>query len=180
MAMSRVSSVASSHALLIIPSSGPSSHPPSSRDPSPVGLSEGGSGSDSDDDSADSSHEVGGRNALDREEDDMDNFMEASRSEPKVKEDIWSWKELREQLKLEWLEGQKKNERPTHLNKLTILQNFAMLHIKGVRCIATSKEITWVWQDGMGAYFTHQIQFLTQHYQLFEQLPEERQGGAGG
>jgi len=149
--------MASSHALLIVPSSGPSSHPPSSHDPSSVGLSEGGSGSDSDDDSADSSHEVGGRNAVDREEDDMDNFMEASGSEPKAKEDIQSWKELREQLKLDWLEGQKKNERPTHLNKLTILQNFTMLHIKGVRRITISKEITQVWQDGVGVYFAHQI-----------------------
>ncbi len=86
--------MALSHAPSIILSSGPSLHPPSSHDPSSVGLSEGGSGSDSDDDSADSSHEVGGRNALDREEDDMDNFMEASGSEPKVKEDIRSWKEL--------------------------------------------------------------------------------------
>jgi hypothetical protein len=86
--------VASSHALLIIPSSGPSSHLPSLRDPSPVGLSEGGSGLDSDDDSVDSSREVGGRNTSDREEDDMDNFIEASGSGPKVKEDIRSWKEL--------------------------------------------------------------------------------------
>ena len=82
MAMSRVSSVALSHALSIIPLSGLSSHLPSSCNPSPVGLSEGGSRSDSDDDSADSSCEVGGRNALDREEDDMDNFMEASGSDP--------------------------------------------------------------------------------------------------
>jgi len=92
--MSRVASVASSHAPLIVPSSGPSSHPPSSHDPSPVGLSEGGSRLDSNNDSADSSHEVGSRNALDREEDDMDNFMEASGSGPKAKEDIRSWKEL--------------------------------------------------------------------------------------
>ncbi len=90
----------------------------------------------------------------------MDNFMEASGSEPKAKEDIQSWKELREQLKLDWLEGQKKNKRPTHLNKLTILQNFAMLHIKRVRHIATSKEIAWVWQDSVGTYFTRQIRFL--------------------
>ena len=87
----------------------------------------------------------------------MDNFMEASGSGPKAKEDIRSWKELQEQLKLDWLEGQKKNERPTRLNKLTILQNFVTLRIKGVRCIATSKEIARVWQDGVGMYFTRQI-----------------------
>jgi hypothetical protein len=110
----------------------------------------------------------------------MDNFMEASGSRPKVKKDIRLWKELWEQLKLDWLEGQKNNERPTRLNKLTILQNFATLHIKGVRCIATSKEITQVWQDGVGTYFAHQIWFLTRHYQLFEQLPEEKRDGADG
>ncbi len=112
---------------------------------------------DSDDDSADSSREVGSGNTSDREEDDMDNFIEASGSDPKAKEDIRSWKELREQLKLDWLEGQKKNERPTHLNKLTILQNFTTLCIKGVRRITASKEIMRVWQDGVGMYFTHQI-----------------------
>jgi len=37
---------------------------------------------------------VGGGNASDREEDDMDNFMETSGSRPKAKEDIRSWKEL--------------------------------------------------------------------------------------
>ena len=72
----------------IVPSSGPSLHPPSSYDPSPVGLSEGGSRLDSDDDSADSSRKIGGRNISDREENDMDNFMEASGSRPKVKENI--------------------------------------------------------------------------------------------
>ena len=80
--------MASSYVPSIVPSSEPSSHPPSSCDPSPVGLSEGGSGSDSNDDSADSSHKIGGRNISDREENDMDNFMEASGSRPKVKENI--------------------------------------------------------------------------------------------
>jgi hypothetical protein len=93
----------------------------------------------------------------DREEDDMDNFMEASGSEPKANEDIRLWKELREQLKLDWLEGQKKKETPTHLNKLTILQNFATLRIKGVRHIAASEEITRLWKDGAGVYFARQI-----------------------
>jgi hypothetical protein len=102
----------------------------------------------------------GREDTLDREEDDMDTFMEASGSEPKVKEDICLWKELREQLKSDWLEGQKKKETPTHLNKLTILQNFATLHIKGVGCITTSEGIVWLWKDGVGVYFTRQIRFI--------------------
>ena len=31
-------------------------------------------------------------------------------------------------------------------------------------------------QDGVGTYFTRQICFLACHYQLFEQLPPEKQG----
>jgi hypothetical protein len=72
------------------------------------------------------------------------------------------------------VEGQKKNEMPTHLNKLTILHNFAMLHIKGVKRIAASEEIAQSWHEGTGSHFTHQIRVLARHYQLFEQLPEEK------
>jgi len=90
----------------------------------------------------------------------MDNFMDASRTDPKAKEDIHSWEELQEQLKSDLVEGYKKNESPTILNKLTILRNFAMLCIKGVRCIAASEEITWQFHEGMGHHFAHQIQAL--------------------
>ena len=78
------------------------------------------------------------------------------------------------------VERYKKNESPTILNKLTILQNFATLHIKGVRCIAASEEIAQQFHEGTGHHFARQIQALTQHYQLFEQLLEEKQGGTGG
>jgi hypothetical protein len=70
-------------------------------------------------------------------------------------------------------QGHKKNEAPTRLNKLMILQNFAMLHIKGVKCMAMSEEITRQFHEGVGGYFTRQIRILAHHYQLFEQLPEE-------
>ena len=86
-------------------------------------------------------------NTSEREEDDLDNFMDAGGSEPKAKEDICSWEELQEQLKSDLLEGYKKNERPTHVNKLTIIRNFATLCIKGVRCIAASKEIAQQFHD---------------------------------
>jgi hypothetical protein len=78
------------------------------------------------------------------------------------------------------LEGYKKNETPTHLNKLTILRNFAMLRIKGVRRIAASEEIARQFHEGTGRYFARQIRVLARHYQLFEQLPEEKRGGTGG
>jgi len=92
--------MASSRTPAIVPSLGPSSYPPSSRGPSPVGLDEGGSRSDGDGDVADSSREEDGQgNISEREEDDMDDFMDTTGSDPKAKEDIRSWEELREQLK---------------------------------------------------------------------------------
>jgi hypothetical protein len=54
-----------------------------------VGLNQGGSGSDGDSDVADSGGKEEG-NTSEREEDDMDNFMDASGTNPKVKEDIHS------------------------------------------------------------------------------------------
>jgi hypothetical protein len=32
------------------------------------------------------------------------------------------------------------------------------------------------WQDSVGSHFAHQICFLARHYQLFEQLPPQKQG----
>ena len=158
--VSRVPSAAPSCAALIAPLPVPSLYPPSSCALSPMGLDEGGSGLDGDDDISDSSYEVGSRG----KEDDMDNFMDISSAEPKAKKDIHSWEELQKQLKSDWVEGQKKNEMPTYLNKLTILHNFATLYIKGVKCITTSEEITQSWHKGMGGHFAHQIQVLAQHY----------------
>jgi hypothetical protein len=146
-----------------------------------VGLNQRGSGSDGDGDVADSGGEEDDTgNTSEREEDDMDNFMDAGGSEPKAKEDIRSWEELREQLKSDLLEGYKKNERPTNVNKLTIIRNFATLRIKGVRRIAASEEIARQFHEGTGRHFARQIRVLARHYQLFEQLPEEKRGGTGG
>jgi len=93
MVLSRVLSVVSSCAPSIIPSMGPSSYLPSSHGASPVGLDQGGSGLDGNDDVADPSGEEEG-NTSEREEDDMDNFIDASRTEPKAKDNICLWEEL--------------------------------------------------------------------------------------
>ena len=73
---------------------GPSSYLPSSCSPSPVRLDQGGSGLDGDGNIADSGGEeddMGNTSdASEREEDEMDGFMDACRSEPKVKDDIRS------------------------------------------------------------------------------------------
>jgi hypothetical protein len=146
-----------------------------------VQLDEGGSGSDGDGDIVDSNHEEDHRgNISETEENDMDEFMDMSRSEPKAKVDIRSWEELREQLKSDLREGHKKHKAPTHLNKLTIIRNFATLRIKGVKRMAASEEIARQFHEGVGGHFARQICVLARHYQLFEQLPEERRGGVGG
>jgi hypothetical protein len=155
-ALSRVPSVASSRAPSIVPLMGPSSYPPSSCSASPMGLDQGVSGSDGNNNIADPGGEEEG-NTSEREDDDMDNFMDASRTEPKMKDDICLWEELREQLKSDMVEGYKKNESPTILNKLTILQNFTTLYIKGVRHITMSEEIAQQFHKGMGHHFAHQI-----------------------
>jgi hypothetical protein len=46
--------------------------------------------------------------------------------------------------------------------------------------MAASKEIMRQFHEGVGGYFARQICILARHYQLFEQLPEERRGGAAG
>ncbi len=69
------------------------SNTPSSHGASPVGLDQGGSGSDGDGDIADSGGEEEG-NTSERKEGDMGNFIDVSRTEPKVKDDIRSWEEL--------------------------------------------------------------------------------------
>jgi hypothetical protein len=66
------------------------------------------------------------------------------------------------------------------MNQLTILRNFATLHIKGLQRMATSEEIVQQWHNCTGIHFTHQIQFIACHYQLFEQLLAEKQGGNRG
>jgi len=55
-----------------------------------------------------------------------------------------------------------------------------MLHIKGTGRIDASKEIAQQWHEGTGVHFARQIQFLARHYQLFEQVTEEKRGSGGG
>jgi len=46
--------------------------------------------------------------------------------------------------------------------------------------MATSEEIMQQWHDHAGIHFTHQIQFMAHHYQLFKQLPAKKRGGDRG
>ena len=58
-----------------------------------------------------------------------------------------------------------------------ILRNFATLCLKGVGRIAASEAIAQQWHQGKGTYFAHQIRYLAHHYQLFEQVLANEQGG---
>jgi hypothetical protein len=196
-AAASVPSVESSRVPLIAPSLEPSSNPPSSwgssHAPSVSLLSaieeihisprqvESPVETDEDDDATrsegeedeDATHSEG-------EEEDMDHMLDATGSEPKAKQDIHGWKELHEQIRDDQRSRHKQGKSPAQMNQLTILQNFATLHIKGLQHIAVSEEITWQWHDGAGIYFTHRIRFLARHYQLFKQLPPENRGGCRG
>jgi len=66
------------------------------------------------------------------EEEDMDNFIDASRLELNAKNNIRRWKELQDQIKSDMHEGHKRHDKHTCMNKLLILRNFATLCIKGI------------------------------------------------
>ena len=48
--------------------------------------------------------------------------------------------------------------------------------MQGVRHIPVSEQIAMQWKDGTGVHFAHRIRFIAYHYQLFKQLPPEKQG----
>jgi hypothetical protein len=50
--------------------------------------------------------------------------------------------------------------------------------LKGLKCIAASLGIAHQWHEGQGEHFAHCVCSLAHHYQLFEQLPVEQQGGS--
>lgn len=114
------------------------------------------------------------------EESDIDEFMAAGGSEPKAKEDIRNWHELREQIKSDLVAAHKRHDTLTCINQFLILRNFATLRIKGLGRVAASQEIARQWKDGAGVYFARQIRFLARNYQLFEQLPASDHGGDRG
>ena len=89
---------------------------------------------------------------------------------------VRDWTELRQKIK----SGLKKNGKSlslTHVNQLTILSNFATLRIKGYSRTQASIEIARQWHEGEGVYFARRVRALARHFQVFEQLPIEKQGG---
>lgn len=95
---------------------------------------------------------------------------------PNVRPEIRNWKELREQIKDD-LRQKSKTLPLSKINQLMILRNFATLQLKGYGKLKASQEIARQWHEGEGVHFARQICALARHYQLYEQLPDERRGG---
>jgi hypothetical protein len=112
------------------------------------------------------------------EEEDVDRLLNIVGPKLKAKDEVRTWEELREPIKDDLIKADGKNK--IYMNKLTILQNFTTLCIKGMGCIAVSKDITQQWHEGTGIHFACWIQLLARHYQLFEQLPIEKCSGDRG
>jgi hypothetical protein len=111
--------------------------------------------------------------SLEGKEEDTDLLLNAMGAGPKAKDDVRSWEELHEQIKDDQRQGHREHAPHSHMNKLTILRNFATLRIKGKARIAASEEIARQFHKGAGMHFARKIRFIARHYQLFEQLPDE-------
>jgi len=115
------------------------------------------------------------------EENDMRQFLDDEEDEElRAMEEIHGWPVLQEQIKEDHKKAHKQDATPTVINQLLILRNFATLLSKGLGRMAASEQIALQWHEGKGTYFAHQIRVLACHYQQFEQLPVEKQGGNGG
>src|SRR6266850_1530372 len=177
-AQSRAPSIAPSH----MQSNAPSPEPPLLVPPSPQDLCSLGLEisqlprqspceiecacmSRSDDDTESSSDKSVGGGSNVEEEDDVQ-FLDdkETEQEPREKEEIQGWPELREQITADQKMVHKQNVTPTSINQLMILQNFAMLRIKGLGRMAASKEIVQQWHDGKGIHFACQVWMLAHHY----------------
>ncbi|KAG1901493.1 uncharacterized protein F5891DRAFT_1187343 [Suillus fuscotomentosus] len=86
------------------------------------------------------------------------------------------WSEMHKNIKSD-LKKNSKSFSLAHINKLTILSNFETLCIKGCSQIQASIEIARQWHKGEGIHFARKMQALVRHYQIFAQLPVEKQGG---
>lgn len=112
-------------------------------------------------------------------EEEMDDLSDAG-AEPKAKEDIRGWHELREQTKSDLEMAHEQNSPIARIKQYTILRNLATLRIKGRGRMAASKDIARQWHEGEGVHFARRVRSLARHYQLFEQLPVEQRGGDRG
>jgi hypothetical protein len=110
------------------------------------------------------------------EEEDAVQFLDEGEFQQglSAKEEAHGWPELREQIKADLKEAQKKEMTLTKINQFMILHNFAMLQIKGLERMAASEEIMQQWHESKGIYFARWIWMLACHYQQYEHLLVEK------
>ena len=58
-----------------------------------------------------------------------------------------------------------------------MISNFATLRLKELSRTQASIKIACHWHEGPGNWFAHRVRALARHYQAFEELPVEKQGG---
>jgi hypothetical protein len=127
-----------------------------------VELDESGSDGEQVDDTASVNDQLDGPQDDDTigsegEEEDTNLLLDAVGAEPKVKDDVRSWEELREQIKDDLRQGHREHAPHSHMNKLTVLRNFATLRIKGRARIAASEEVARQFHEGAGVHFARKI-----------------------
>jgi hypothetical protein len=115
---------------------------------------------------------------VDKTEDWEDELYESVA--PAAATKVRDWKTLREQIQHN-LKKKHKDLPLSQINQLMILSSFATLHLKGATQTAASLDIAQQWYCGTdsGSWFARRIRALARHYQIFEQLPMEKQGGMG-
>ena len=115
--------------------------------------------------------------ADDSEEGDVMDWEDELHNNVHPTTDIRGWEELHKQIDVDLKKGEKTLP-VSKTRKLMLIRNFVMLRLKGFGRMEASQEIAQQWHWGDGTHFAHQIQKLAWHYQVFEQLPLEKRGGA--
>ncbi|KAJ7231192.1 hypothetical protein C8J57DRAFT_1251284 [Mycena rebaudengoi] len=91
---------------------------------------------------------------------------------------VLSWTEIRDLVDKRLKLAKKKYTPLAQVNQLLIIRNFATLSLKGFGRIQASVEIARQWQEGEGVHFARHVRILIHHFEIFQDLPKEKRGGA--
>ncbi|KAJ7243669.1 hypothetical protein C8J57DRAFT_1525428 [Mycena rebaudengoi] len=91
---------------------------------------------------------------------------------------VLSWTEIRDLVDKRLKLAKKKYTPLAQVNQLLIIRNFATLSLKGFGRIQASVEIARQWQEGKGVHFARRVRILIRHFEIFQDLPKEKRGGA--
>jgi len=125
---------------------------------------------------ADEQEDIGGEiqeEGLDEQENYESDLEEAIQG---PKHTVKDWSELQKQIKTH-LAKHSKSLPLSKINQYLMISNFATLQLKGLSRTQASIEIARKWHEGPGNGFAGRVHALAWHYQAFEELPVEKQGG---